>query len=305
MHAAHVTLRGVDLNLVLALDALLAERHVTRAAERLGITQSAASHALARLRDLLGDPLLVRGPRGVMQATPRALELAPAVHRILDELAAALHGPTVFDPATATHTFRIGSGDYTELVALPRLIERVSRVAPGVDIWMHYFQGWGDEELGAGVLDLVLSPPRPGVRPAGLYERVLFEETFTCVMREGHPLAQSRMTLPRYAAANHVLVAPRGTPGSFVDDALARVGRTRRVAVAVPHFLVVPFIVAGSDLIATLPTRIADMFADRVGLVRAPPPIEVPPFKIAMTWHERLHGDPRHRWLREQLAQLT
>jgi len=137
-----------------------------------------------------------------------------------------------------------------------------------------------------------------------MYERVLFAETFTCVMREGHPLAESRMTLARYAAANHVLVAPRGTPGSFVDDALARVGRTRRVAVAVPHFLVVPFIVAGSDLIATMPTRIVNLVADRIGLVRTPPPVEVPPFKIAMAWHERVHSDPRQRFLRDELIAL-
>jgi DNA-binding transcriptional LysR family regulator len=304
MHASHDELRAIDLNLVLALDALLAERHVTRAAERLGITQSAASHALARLRDLLGDPLLVRGSRGTMLPTPRAAELAPAVHRVLDDLAVVLRGQ-VFEPATATHTFRIGCGDYVELVLLPRLVARLAQLAPGIDVWVHSVGDWGDEELAAGKVDLVIAPPRRATRPAGSYEKVLFEETFTCVMREGHPLAGARMTLPRYATATHVMVAPRGTPGSIVDDALARVDRSRRVAVAVPHFLVVPFIVASTDLVATLPTRVAAMLAGPVGLVRTPPPIEIAPFQLAMAWHERMQADVRHRWLRDQLVAVA
>lgn len=305
MHAAHDELSGVDLNLVVALDALLAERHVTRAAAKLGITQSAASHALARLRDLLGDPLLVRGPRGAMVPTPRASELAPAIHRLLDELAGVLRGQGGFDPATATHTFRIGAADYVELVLLPRLVERLSRIAPGIDLWVHSFGDWGDAELAAGVLDVVIGPPRRASRPAGSYEKVLFEESFTCVVRKGHPLAGTRMTLPRYAAANHVLVAPRGTPGSLVDDALAAEGRARRIAVAVPHFLVVPYVVAASDLIATLPSRVAALFAETAGLARMPPPVELAPFHMAMAWHERMHDDVRHRWLREQLLAVA
>src|SRR5687767_3262751 len=132
-------LGGLDLNLLRALDALLAERHVTRAAARLGITQSAASHALARLRDVLEDALLVRGPRGTMVPTPRAIELAPAVHRILDELADVLRGDATFDPATATHTFRVGAFDYVELVILPRLVARMARLAPGIGIWVHQY----------------------------------------------------------------------------------------------------------------------------------------------------------------------
>ncbi len=305
MHATHDELRAVDLNLVLALDALLAERHVTRAAARLGITQSAASHALARLRDLLGDPLLVRGPRGSMLPTPRATELAPAVHRILDDLADVLRGQGGFDAATATHTFHIGAADYIELVLLPKLVARLARIAPGIDLWVHTHIDWGDAEVAAGVLDLVIGPPRRAQRPAGSYEKVLFEESFTCVVRDQHPLAGARMTLPRYAAASHVLVAPRGTPGSLVDDQLATTGRTRRIAVAVPHFLVVPYVVAATDLVATLPTRVANLFADTLGLTRMAPPLELAGFQMAMAWHERMHNDVRHRWLREQLLAVA
>ncbi|MBL0214808.1 MAG: LysR family transcriptional regulator [Myxococcales bacterium] len=304
MHETHDALQGVDLNLVVALDALLAERHVTRAAARLGITQSAASHALARLRDLLGDPILVRGPRGGMMPTPRAEELAPQIHRVLVDLAGVLRGAT-WDPATMRRTFRIGASDYVELVLLPRLIERISRLAPGVELWVHAFADHGDEELAAGTLDVVIGPPRGSARPAASYEKVLFDESFTCILRAGHPLADSRMTLARYCSVPHLLIAPRGTPGSFVDDALAELGKTRRVALAVPHFLVVPYIIAGSDLVATIATRVAARFSEALGLVTMPPPVQIPKFQIALAWHERNHRDAPQRWLREQLLAVA
>lgn len=302
MREVHDQLAGIDLNLALALDALLAERHVTRAATRLGITQSAASHALARLRALLGDPLLVRGPRGDMLATPRATALAPALHRALGELATALHGAPPFDPATARASVRIATSDYVELLVLPKLIERLARLAPGIDVWAVPLPDFGDTQLATGAIDVAIGPPRGSARPAGMYEKVVFAEVFRCVMRADHPLAGERLTLARYCGARHVLVAPRGQPGSFVDDALAALGRERRVAVAVPHFLVVPHLLASSDLIATLASRIAELFAPMLGLVTTAPPIELPGFKMAMSWHERSHHDPMHRWLREQLV---
>lgn len=305
MHAVHDELAGIDLNLVLALDALLAERHVTRAASRLGITQSAASHALGRLRDLLDDPLLVRGPRGTMMPTPRAQALAPAVHRILTDLSAVLRGDATFDPASARRTFRIGTSDYVELVFLPKLIERVQRVAPNIDLWIHTLTEHGDEALAAGTIDVVIGPPRGTARPAGSYEKVLFDESFTCIVRKHHPLADSRLTLPRYCTAAHLLVAPRGTPGGFVDDALTAIGRSRRVALAVPHFLVVPYLIASSDLIATLASRVAAAFADALGLVTMAPPLALPRFQIALAWHERDQDDPPHRWLREQILAVA
>lgn len=305
MHAAHDELAAIDLNLVLALDALLAERHVTRAAARLGITQSAASHALNRLRDLFDDPLLVRGARGMMMPTPRAEQLAPAIHRVLVDLASVLRGDETFDPVTAHHTFRIGASDYVELVLLPPLLERLGRIAPGINLWVHTFADHGDEALATGALDLVIGPPRGSARPAGSYEKLLFDESFTCIVRAGHPLAETKLTLARYCAAAHLLVAPRGTPGSFVDDALAAVGRSRRVALAIPHFLVVPYVIAGSDLVATLATRVATMFAETLGLTLMPPPLALPKFQIAVAWHERSHGDAAHRWLRDQLLAVA
>ena len=304
MHNVHGDLAGVDLNLVVALDALLAERHVTRAAARLGLTQSAASHALARLRDLFGDPLLLRGPGGTMVATPLASRLAPQVRKVLDELAGVLRGES-FDPATARHAFHVGTGDYAEAVLLPQLAQRLGKLAPGIDLWIHTFPDWGDPELATGAVDLVIAPPRGKARAAGTYEKVLFDESFTCLLRAGHPYAKGKLTLARYCELSHLFVAPRGTPGGVVDDALALAGRSRRVAIAVPHFLAVPGIVASTDLVATLPRRIADHHVDRRRIARLSPPVEIPRFQIALAWHERNHADARHRWLREQVQAVA
>jgi DNA-binding transcriptional LysR family regulator len=304
MHGIHTELAGIDLNLVVALDALLAERHVTRAATRLGLTQSAASHALRRLRDLLSDPLLVRGARGVLFPTPLAERLAPLIRRTLADLAGALRGQ-MFEPATSRHVFRVGASDYVEHTLLPRLVARIAKLAPSIDLWVHPYRDWGDEELASGQLDIVLGPPRRTARPAGSFEKVLFDESFTTVLRARHPATRGKLTLATYCELTHILVAPRGTPGSLVDDALADVGRSRRVGLAVPHFLVVPQIVATTDLIATLPTRIADIFATPTGLVMRPPPVTIPRFQIAAAWSERIQHDPPQRWLREQVLAVA
>jgi len=305
MQHAHEELAGLDLNLLRALDALLGERHVTRAATRLGMTQSAASHALARLRAALGDPLLVRGGRGAMVPTPRAEALAGPLREALAALAAAVRGAPGFDPATARRTFHLATGDYAELVLLPRLAARIAAAAPGIDLWVHAVPDDPGPPLATGAIDGVLAPLRGSGWPAGCYEKRLFAESFTCVVRDRHPAAAQRLTLARYCALPHILVAPRGTPGSFVDNALAAVGRTRRVAVAVPHFLVVPHVVAATDLVATLATRVVDALAPLVGLQRLAPPLELARFTIALIWHERAHHDPAQRWLRDQITAVA
>src|SRR5262249_35228521 len=159
MQTVHEGLAAMDLNLVVALDVLLAERHVTRAARRLGITQSAASHALARLRDVLGDPLLVRGAAGAMVPSAMALRIAPQLRKVLDDLAGVLRGEG-FDPATARRTFRLGASDYVELVLLPKLAARLARLAPGIDLWVHTFDDSADTQLATATLDSILIPPR-------------------------------------------------------------------------------------------------------------------------------------------------
>lgn len=304
MHGVH-ELANLDLNLVVALDALLAERHVTRAATRLGLTQSATSHALARLRELLGDPILVRGARGQMLPTPLAERIAPQLRRTLAELAHTLRGEA-FDPQTSHHTFHLGTSDYVELVLLPTLTARIRERAPNVDLWVHAYTDDGTERLATGALDLVIGPVAtdhdpPRARSTSIFQRVLFDDGFRCITRASHPSAGAKLTLARYCELPHLLVAPRGKPGSFVDDALAKVGRVRRVALAVPHFLVVPHLIAATDLVATLASRVAALFADSLGLVTMPPPLAIPKFRMAASWHERSQHDAAHRWLRDQV----
>ncbi len=304
MHELH--LRSLDLNLILALDALLEERSVTRAAQRVGITQSAMSHALARLRAVTGDALLVRTPTG-MVATARAEALGPPIRHALQGVAAALQPARPFDSKTAEARIRIGTGDFGEVVLLPSVVERLANEAPRIDLRV-VFQGDNPAEmLRSGDADLLLTPLFAADVGSGIYTRKLFDERFVCVVRRGHPLADKKLTLARYVAASHALVAPRGKEGSHTDDALARMGLSRRVAVTVPHFLVAPHLVAQSDLILTLPARVADMLAAPLGLVLLKPPSELglEGFTMSAVWHERTHGDPAQRWIRDLFAEVA
>ena len=299
MHAR--SLAGVDLNLLLVLDALITERHVTRAAARVGLSQSATSHALARLRDLLGDPILVRGPQNALVATARAEALAPALRRALDGFVDVLRGAPTFDPASARRSFRIATGDYTELVLLPRLVAQLRELAPGVDVWIVPLPEEPAAALAAGEIDVAIGVWAGSIWPAGIYQRALFDEDFRCVLREGHPATKHKLTLVRYCELDHLLVAPRGAPGSRVDDVLAALGRTRRVLVRVPHFLIAPHVIATSDLCVTIASRLAYAYADPLGLAVVPTPFDIAGFTVSMAWHERAHADPGHRWMREQL----
>jgi DNA-binding transcriptional LysR family regulator len=304
MHELH--LASLDLNLILALDALLEERSVTRAAHRVGITQSAMSHALARLRAVTGDALLVRTPTGMM-ATARAEELGPPIRRALEGVATALRPPQAFDPKSAERRIRIGTGDYGEIVLLPRVVERLAKEAPRIDLRVVYLGDSLAGTLRSGDVDLLLSPVDAGEAGPGIYARKLFDERFVCVVRRSHPLAGKKLTLARYVASSHALIAPRGKEGSMTDDALARMGLSRRVAVTVPHFLVAPHIVARSDLVLTLPARVADMLAAPLGLeiLKPPPELGLDGFSMSAVWHERTHADPAQRWAREVFAEVA
>ncbi len=298
-------LAALDLNLLVSLDALLEERSVTRAAERVGVTQSAMSHALARLRVVTGDPLLVRGS-GKMVATPRAEELGPPIRRALDDLARALRAPAAFDPKTARQRIRIGTSDYNELVLLPGVVARLAREAPGIELRVVPYVESAADLLGTGALDLVIAPLRPQDETPGVFARKFLDETFVCVVRRGHPLAKKKLTLARYAAAAHALISPRGKEGSFADDALAALGLSRRVAVTVPHFLVAPHLVASSDLLLTLAARVAEVLAGPLGLVvlQLPAELRMPGFSMAAIWHERTQSDPAQRWVRELIVDV-
>lgn len=302
MHEMH--LGAFDLNLLVALDALLGERNVTRAASRLGITQSAASHALARLRLLTGDELLVRA-HGGMVPTVRAEGMAAPVRRALEDALRVLMPSTAFEPRTASLRFFIGTSDYAELVLLPRVVARLAKEAPGIDLRVVVAADEPSVLLASNAIDLAISPLRPVDDRAGVYARKLFDERFVCVVRKDHPFAGKKLTLARFAAASHALISPRGAEGGFVDDALARKGMRRRVAVALPHFLAAPHIVAASDLVLTVAARVAAVLAGPLGLALLTPPAELglEGFTVSASWHERTHQDPARRWVRDLIAE--
>ena len=295
-----VHLGAFDLNLLVALDALLAERSVTRAAGRIGITQSAASHALSRLRKLTGDELLVRGRDG-MVPTIRAEAMRAPLRRALEQITGTLSSPGAFDPKTARMRVFIGASDYAELVLLPGIMARLVREAPGVELRVLTPGQDPASELAAGKLDFVLMPLPSGDESQGIRGRQLFRDRFVCIARRGHPLAKTKtLSLSSFAGAAHALISPWGTDGGYVDDALARLGLHRKVAIAVPHFLVAPHLVASSDLLLTVAERIAKVVVGQLGLVVLAPPKELglTGFTLSILWHERTHDDPARRWLR-------
>lgn len=291
----------LDLNLLLALDALLLERNVTRAAARVGLTQSAMSHKLRRLRELFEDDLLVGGRQG-MVPTERALALAGPVRRGLLELQAAVRITAPFEPSTAQRDFTVISSDYADFVILPRVLEHLGQHAPGIGLRMRPPSNTVRHALEDGSADLSMGTPVEG---SGLKQRIVFREHFVVIAREGHPAIEGGvLSLPRYAAQGHVLVSANDSPG-LVDHALAEQGLERRILLRTPYFVAVPFMVARSDLLATVPRALAEEAARFVPLRLLPPPLPLPSFAITMTWHERVHRDPAHEWLRELARRLT
>lgn len=301
-----VHLAAVDLNLLTALDALISERNVTRAAARVGVTQSAMSHSLARLRALTNDPLLVR-VQNEMVLTARAEALAGPLAIAFREIRQALAPAPRFDPKTSSLRVSLATSDYAELVVLPRLLARLAAEAPNVDVRARQVEEAFGDRLASGSIDLVIQPIDPPITGASIYTRKLFVERFVCVMRSKNPLAKKKLTLARFVEASHALIAPRGTEGGFVDDALARLGMKRRVVVAVPHFLIAPHIVAETDLLLTLAERMSNVLEAPLGLVKKPVPAEIAlrPFTMALVWHERTQHDPAHKWLRELIADVA
>ena len=293
-------LAGVDLNLLVVLRALVEERSVTRAAGRIGRSQPAVSNALARLRQLLGDPLLVREGQ-VMVPTARALALAGPVAEALDRIHGAITPPPPFDPARTERVFRVASDDLVACsVVAPRLAALRQR-APGATLELLPAAPEAPvDALGEGSLDLAI-----GVYldvPATLAWRDLAQHRFVVLARAGHPALVGGLDLERYAAAEHLLVSSRGVVRSVVDYVLSTVGRSRRVVLTVPQFLVVPSLLATSDLIATVPDLVAASLPAASGLVVVPAPIELPVFPLRAVWHRRRDGDAGLCWLIERLA---
>jgi DNA-binding transcriptional LysR family regulator len=297
-------LAGFDLNLLVVLDILLAERSVTRAAKRLGLTQSAVSNALARLRAALGDDLLVRAGNA-MVPTSRALALERGVREAIERVGHALEGGASFEPATAQRTFVIAATDYVQFVLLGALVERIRRVARGVSIQIvspgKDFPWTG---LEAGSVDLLLAGDRAGPMPPLLHRRWLFRDQIVCLLRSGHRFASGSLTLAKYLELDHIEALPIGAVG-LADELLAAHGHRRRIVLTVPHFLIAPFVVMESDCCFTLAQRIAGPLAERLPVKRLPLPFGPGEVRIAAYWHDRAHREPAHRWLRRQVTDVN
>lgn len=292
----------LDPSLLRALDALLQERHVSRAAARLGLTQSAMSHTLARLREGLGDPILVRSGRA-MTLSPRAERLAKPLRGALANLDQILAGEERFEPATSRRTFRIATVDYGAAIAIPPLLRGVAEQAPGLVVSVEALQNDFDDELQAGTLDLVIAPRRKS--SGGVVWTRLLSDSFVSVVRRDHPTVRERLDLDLFCSLSHVVVAPERRGRNLVDKLLAQEGRRRHVALRVPNFLVAPLIVASTDMVLTTPERVARTFEHHFGLRTFAPPLALDALSLSLGWHERQRTDDGHRWFRATLTRLV
>ena len=292
----------VDANLLVALNALLEERSVTRAARRLGVTQSAASHKLKALRQQLGDELLVGG-RGGLVLTPRAQEMAQPLRSALVDLAAAVRTGAEFDPATSSRKFVVATSDYGEVARLPGMLEYIAAAAPNIQVAISRLRGAAlNRALEVGDVDMAAMGPTY-TPPAKLRRRRMGREGFVVLVRRGHPVIGDRLTLAKYLAVGHILIAPTSAPGGPVDHVLAARGLKRRVSVTVCAFVSAPAIAANSDLVCTVPQGLAVAVAKPFALREFRPPVKLPQVTSHLYWHERAHRDPGHAWLREQIVE--
>ena len=300
-----IELHNFDLNLLVAFDLLMEEQNVSRAAERMFVTQSAMSHTLQRLRQQLDDPLLVKTPAG-MKPTERALSLVDPVKSVLRDIKRLIRAPEEFDPLQSSRRFIIAATDYMDMLVLPPLIERIALAAPGIDIHVKRTElPFPEAELEHNDLDVVLGfdailKPAPYLR-----KDKLFDERMTCVVAKRHPVGKRQeLTLEEYVSSKHMLISRTGTRVGLIDEWLSERGLARQIALIVPHFLSAPFIVAKTDMILSLPKRIANEFVGLAPLNVLPVPMELPAYDLVMVWHPLREPDPAHRWLRDQIADV-
>ena len=292
-------LHGIDLNLLVAFDALIAERSVTKAGRRIGRTQPAMSAALSRLRGLFDDQLFVRGQDG-LQPTPRALELAEPLGRALGDIGRTLGFAQAFDPALSRMTLSIAVQEHAGFKLLPRLVKCIHEKAPATKLAVRTYTARDEAValLDGGEADVAVGVP-PSSAPGRIFARELFAERYVCVLRKGHPAAQGPLDLDTFLALDHLLVSPEGDRFGHTDTALAELGLKRSLAVTLTQMYAAPPLVAGSDLIATLMRGVVEAsgYEDRLAILE--PPIPLGPCHYVMCWHKRNDTHPAQVWLRD------
>lgn len=293
-------LRRIDLNLLVILDAMLRERHVTRAAQSVGLSQPAMSSALARLRHALGDELFVRTATG-MQPTPRAIALIEPVRQALGQIARLLEPDHGFDPCTSVRRYVVRLSDLLGYILLPRLVSEIARTAPHVSLdVVHLSPLQTSDALERDEVDVAVSTGL--AHSSSICHRELFPDRMVCVMRAGHPLASRKLTLDRFLASRHLKVSMSPTDTRFVDDVLASWNTPRNVALNVPHWLLVPRVLEQTDYMAVMPETFAAAIADATLVVRDLP-LAAKPFDWCLYWHRRQDNDPGSLWLRNCIVE--
>lgn len=297
-----IKLSEIDLNLLVVFNLLYQEQNTQRVALRLGITQPAISHALKRLRTLLGDKLFERTSRGLMP-TPLASNLYPSITEALTLLQETLNRPEGFEPELSERTFNIAMTDIGEIIFLPRLLERLSHEAPSVSLSTVRSQNEDlKREMENGSIDLAIGLiPQLG---AGFYQQRLFMQRYVCLMRHDHPLSKSDFGLEDFMAAKHAVVVAKDTGHSIVEEQLSRAGIDRPVRLKLPHFAVVPYIISESDLVVTVTDKLAKATQGRLGLKMHEHPLPFTEVPINLFWHRRFHQDSGIRWLRNLIFDM-
>jgi DNA-binding transcriptional LysR family regulator len=297
----YTNLRKLDLNLLIALDVLITEASVTKAAEKLNMSQSAMSHALKRLRTILNDDILIRTSRE-MEVTPYARQISDRVRQILLEIQSALLEKEAFNPATAKNTFKIAASDYVEATIGINLIQQLTTQAPGIRIRItNLNKETVMNALDENLIDLIINARLP--LKSWHVEHNLYREEFVCVVRSDDALTE--LSMEDYIRRSHLLVSMRDDFQGAGDEILERQHQSRQVIWSTPHFMAMPFLLANSDCVALLPRRMAQQCAKAMDLKLLPPPIEIAGFTVSMIWHQRNTNRPQHQWLRAQIFDAT
>jgi DNA-binding transcriptional LysR family regulator len=291
----------VELKLLTIFEEVYKTRSVSQAGENIGLSQPSISIGLAKLRHYFNDPLFVRTSRG-MEPTPHAEELIKPIREALTLLRRALGHQIVFDPLTSNRAFRISMTDISQVVMLPTLMTHLKTAAPSVRIETLHIAQDTPRNLESGEADLGI-----GFMPqleAGFYQQKLFEQSFVCMVSKDHPRIRSELTLSRFVDEAHIVVTTSGTGHQIVDKVFETEQIERRIALRLPSFLGIALIVAKTDLLVTVPRRLAEMLSEHNDIKVFPSPVKLPSYQVKQHWHERYHNDPGNIWLRGVVSQL-
>ena len=298
-------LRNFDLNLLLAFKLLVEERSVSRAAEKLFISQPAMSHVLLKLRRHLDDPILVKTSSG-MVPTPRAQALLEPVTDLLRGAERIIRTPEEFSPASSQRRFVIATSDYVECTLLPKLTESINARTPNIEIHVRQpINKLLETAIEEGDIDLIIGFSAIFDIPSHICQQKLFNDKIVCILSQEHSnIIGNEISLEQFISSRHMVISRRETGTGLIDDYLVKRGVARKISLIVPNFLSAPWILANTDLILSLPARIAEKFVHLVPLKILPIPIDLPPYDLLMLWHPRQEKEPDHRWLRREILEI-